>query len=751
MTASSPKARRKWRSLRWLPVLLASGTAHLLLLLILSHFGLFPELRQTSRDENRTVDIRERQPRDPLGEMLAAIQKQKKAMIAEQQPEENEPPSEEPEAAKESDTPATTEAHVEIELPDLVTQKHLLAPGNKGRASMVNSGRASAVASRTPGGKLSSIDKYGGTKESESAVKTALRWLMRHQSPDGGWRCGGFAQMCRREDTCRGKGSKAGIDPGLTGLAVLAFLSGGNHHADATDFGRAIARGVRYLLRSQEDSGRIGPASSHEMYNHCIATLAIAEACTLAEDQALREPLRRAVDYISGAQQTGGGWDYTAARTGRNDTSITGFAVMALKSASAAGIDVPWTTTYGMLAHFHRMTTDNAEVVYSDQGVGVGRAGPGMIAVGALARQFLGWPADSDVLRKQYMMMRRNPPRWELLTADAYHNMYYWYYGTLAMFQAGGENWRHWNDNLRDMLVQRQRQKGCARGSWDPAGKWLGRVAGRVYSTAINAMNLQVYYRYLPVYDAPTLNSVEALVRAGSTHGQMRIRALQILAEFRTEQSHQMLEAALEDEDQFVRLNAAVTLIAHGRDDIALPVLIDLSREPNGFLRTRAVEEMMRLDSLELIPALIERLNDEQAFIATKAAEKLRRLCRVDLSFEASADPKAKDRSISAWREWYRKYQAGETTIDTSQVFGSVINVKPGEKKVVIDVGRADAVAAGDQFDVVRGGRLIGRVRVSRAYKQFSTARIIQAETTGTIQTQDTVRRKKAEKLIQLR
>ena len=374
-----------------------------------------------------------------------------------------------------------------------------------------------------------------------------------------------------------------------------------------------------------------------------------------------------------------------------------------------------------------------------------------MIAVGALARQFLGWPVDSDVLRKQYIMMRRNPPRLELLTADAYHNMYYWYYGTLAMFQAGGDNWRHWNDNLRDMLVQRQRQKGCARGSWDPVGKWLGKTAGRVYSTAINAMNLQVYYRYLPVYEAPTLNSVEALVRAGSTHGEMRIRALQILAEFRSEQSHQMLEAALEDEDRFVRLNAAITFIAHGREDIALPVLIGLSREPNDFLRKRAVDEMVRLDSFELIPVLIERLSDEQAFIATKASGKLRRLCRIDLSFEASADPKAKDRSISAWREWYRKYKAGETTIDTSQIFGSVINVKPGEKEVMINVGRADAVAAGDDFDVVRGGIIIGRVRVFRALKQFSAARIIQAETTGTIQKQDVVRRLKAEKLIQRR
>jgi hypothetical protein len=37
-------------------------------------------------------------------------------------------------------------------------------------------------------------------------------------------------------------------------------------------------------------------------------------------------------------------------------------------------------------------------------------------------------------------------------------------------------------------------------GSWDPVS-WL-RVygGGRVYTTAINALSLEVYYRYLPLY-----------------------------------------------------------------------------------------------------------------------------------------------------------------------------------------------------------------------------------------------------------
>ncbi|RKY14224.1 MAG: hypothetical protein DRP82_04360, partial [Planctomycetota bacterium] len=41
----------------------------------------------------------------------------------------------------------------------------------------------------------------------------------------------------------------------------------------------------------------------------------------------------------------------------------------------------------------------------------------------------------------------------------------------------------------------RQRRGGCADGSWDPVGKW-GMVGGRVYSTALNALTLEIYYRY---------------------------------------------------------------------------------------------------------------------------------------------------------------------------------------------------------------------------------------------------------------
>jgi hypothetical protein len=78
-------------------------------------------------------------------------------------------------------------------------------------------------------------------------------------------------------------------------------------------------------------------------------------------------------------------------------------------------------------------------------------------------------------------------------------NFYYWYYATLALFQRQGADWEAWNADLKRQLLHSQRFDGERRGSWDPDPLWGG-YGGRVYSTAMGALCLEVYYRYLPLY-----------------------------------------------------------------------------------------------------------------------------------------------------------------------------------------------------------------------------------------------------------
>jgi hypothetical protein len=74
-------------------------------------------------------------------------------------------------------------------------------------------------------------------------------------------------------------------------------------------------------------------------------------------------------------------------------------------------------------------------------------------------------------------------------------NFYYWYYGTYAMFQIGESKWRTWNEAMKKALLPTQRRGGCEDGSWDGLGEWCV-AGGRVYATALNALTLEIYYRY---------------------------------------------------------------------------------------------------------------------------------------------------------------------------------------------------------------------------------------------------------------
>jgi len=96
-------------------------------------------------------------------------------------------------------------------------------------------------------------------------------------------------------------------------------------------------------------------------------------------------------------------------------------------------------------------------------------------------------------------------PDWKAATAntggDGDKGMYYWYYGTLGMFQMGKDRgWTKWNEALKPVLLENQRKGGDEDGSWDPQS-WIDHYGGRVFTTAMGAMTLEVYYRYPAMYD----------------------------------------------------------------------------------------------------------------------------------------------------------------------------------------------------------------------------------------------------------
>ncbi len=352
--------------------------------------------------------------------------------------------------------------------------------------------------------------RAAGGSGTEQALKEGLEWLREHQSANGSWDCDGFASECGKigSTSCDGPGNAA-HDVGVTGLALLAFLGDG-HTTSEGAYREVVTRGVKWL-RDQQDPelGLIGKPSSRDfIYDHALATLAICETYYFSKSPLIRRVAQDAVDYIVEARNPYGAWRYDVPPIGDNDTSITGWMVFALTSAKEAGLKVDPAAFQGALAWIDEVSDPaTGRVGYDSFGSLSSRTssnehfprekGEALTAVGLLCRIFLGQdPGEHEIMRKHAELLRRVPPLWDPEGFGC--DMYYWYYGTYAMYQMGGNYWTAWNSEMKRAVLESQERDGDQKGSWDPVGPW-GFAGGRVYSTALMTLCLEVYFRYAKV------------------------------------------------------------------------------------------------------------------------------------------------------------------------------------------------------------------------------------------------------------
>jgi len=330
----------------------------------------------------------------------------------------------------------------------------------------------------------------GSNPRSEAAVAAALAWLAANQEPDGRWNArkhGGGRETMEAGRDRLGAGSSA--DTAVTGLALLAFAASGDTHRDGPHQS-AVRGGLQYLLRCQGQDGNLaGQAETFEfMYCHGMATLAVAELFGMTGDEDLREPLTRAVAYTLAVQDPiGGGWRYRFREPG--DMSQFGWQVMALKSAQLAGIRVPEQAWHRAALFLDTVSAGNYRGLAAYRpGEPVSRT---MTAEALVCRIFLGLTPDGPTAREAGDFLLAEMP------GEGYPNLYYWYYGTLGMFQLQGAYWNRWTQALQQTLLTTQRTTAPLAGSWDPNTRWDG-YGGRVYSTALSALCLESFYRFLP-------------------------------------------------------------------------------------------------------------------------------------------------------------------------------------------------------------------------------------------------------------
>ena len=372
----------------------------------------------------------------------------------------------------------------------------------------------------------------GASHESESSVLASLRWFKRHQSPNGSWESDKYYQNCNEGAKCEpGKLHDASdANVAMTGYAVLCFLGFGHDHRTPGPFKHTIKNGINWLVSVQKNDGYFG----NRNYEHPIAVMALAEAYAMTGDPELRTVVQKGVDQILAHQNQdttkgadgymgGLGWDYSKPND-RNDASVTGWNVMALKSALAGGINIgkgmdgakrwldgAWKASNSKNAPISAGDTtswkeakditpyDKSRFFYTWHNSDNKLEGEsGRESIGLVCAVFLGHLGGDPMAESlaNTVMETQMPKAFPT-------NTYYMYYNTMAIFQMGGERWKKWNGTVRDQLVHAQlKTTDCRDGSWDWQGsQFHGSDLGRVLTTAYNTLSLEVYYRYKQVQD----------------------------------------------------------------------------------------------------------------------------------------------------------------------------------------------------------------------------------------------------------
>jgi hypothetical protein len=182
-----------------------------------------------------------------------------------------------------------------------------------------------------------------------------------------------------------------------------------------------------------------------------------------------------------------GGWRYRVEGDDA-DLSVTGWQVLALRSARNAGCDVP-AERIDAAAEFVRRCHDPVSGGYRYQpGTFVTPActGTAVSALELCGKEHHRAPAS---LRAAVYLIK-NPPN-----PDQPHFFYGAYYGALATFQLGGNEWQSYRPRLYEALLRTRRTDGS----------WHGKLSddlyyGPNYCTAMAVLALTADYHLLPVH-----------------------------------------------------------------------------------------------------------------------------------------------------------------------------------------------------------------------------------------------------------
>ena len=356
----------------------------------------------------------------------------------------------------------------------------------------------SMTGSRTPGS-IGAMTRGGGMygdAQTEGAVLKALRWLKKTQKPNGSW---GPGQALAN-----------------TALAVLAYLAHGETPA-SKEFGQTVQNAIQFLIDAQT-SNKNGEATykgaDGNEYATLIATYALCEAYGMTRNPNAKIAAQRGMERIVNNQGPTGGWDYKINKTStRDDMSFGGWALQAIKAGKMAGLH-PKGLDECIKKAIKCLKTRNFKGAGFNYTAGGGPTG--LTATGCLCMQLLGYINENEVKTALDTMREWKPvfESKEKLKAGGptpgTQPQYYCYYAAQCKYQAGMcqgatpanvKSWQDWNTAMKTLYPPTITSDGTIMGldgKPKPCGYWKQGYNNPTMGTCLVALQLMVYYRYLP-------------------------------------------------------------------------------------------------------------------------------------------------------------------------------------------------------------------------------------------------------------
>ena len=445
------------------------------------------------------------QPQETIEVEIAEVKEEE--TIEEQQEEpEIEPPPEPPDeyVDVQVDTPSVSVSEMVSPAPP-TTEPLSVKPAPQDAVAIIKSPvtMRRMAGSRTPGsiGKMTRGGAGYGDAATEAAVYKVLRWLKYKQTPD---------------TVSNGSPGAIGNLP-TTALAVLVYLAHGETPSSSKEFGETVRRAIQRLVDWQVDRNGVATfvGTDGNEYATLIATYALCEAYGMTKNPMVRDAAMKTLTRIVNNQSETGGWDYKINKgSTRDDMSFEGWALQALKAGKLAGLH-PDGLDDCIKKAMRCLKTRNFRNGGFNYTAGSGPTG--LTATGCLAMQLLGYGNEPEV-KSALDFMRAWLPSFEAKgnavpggPLPGASPQYYCYYAAQCKYQAGMcENadpknvklWQDWNVEMKKLycstLVTCPETIEGVDGKPKQMGYWEKGYNGRMMGTCLCALQLMVYYRYLP-------------------------------------------------------------------------------------------------------------------------------------------------------------------------------------------------------------------------------------------------------------